>query len=321
MSVSNALLVLVAAKAGISLVSRLTIRPNRLRKEIIKYSDISNIKLLDLPVEAYEDEANDELIKENPLYEKELKEFCTVLTKKVSRQYLDNFYRNFKTLKEMEANPVKRIIRAYSESGAYNLIDNAICFETNLLSKYLNSKNHELMHAASTYYDKENGVIYSGLTQIYLDKEHIGNSRMHGVFIDEGVSQFFANKYFDPISLLPAAHTILSDEQKVASALYEILGSDKLKYYYFRGDLKGFNEALSNYVPIEDVYKFINYTDLLFEYREDRNLHFKELTEVKRFINNFLIEAYSKSRDIKNTDIQSIAFKSRCCPFKVKTLK
>ena len=123
----------------------------------------------------------------------------------------------------------------------------------------MNAKKHELLHAASTYYDKKNGVIYCGLSQMYINEEDPKKNEVYGIGITEGVTQYYANKFFDPNHELTPAYSIYEEEQMIAKTLEKIVGEEKLQSFYVRADLKGFVTEIRKYASKEDIYKFINY--------------------------------------------------------------
>ena len=301
MSFVNVLLILLATKVGISSIKKYIIRPNKLKMELIKYSSTDMVKVVDLPDELYE--GNDLDVKENEVYKKIYNQFCEVIESKIPREDLDNYYRNFKTLKE-EKTPTDYMLKYLRKGqiigGTYNLKNNTIDLETMVLSKVINSICHELLHAATTRVDKENGVIYSGLSQMFINKEDEKKNEVYGIGINEGLTQYYANKFFDPNHELTPAYSIYEEEQMIAKVLEKIVGEEKLQSFYFRSDLKGFVTEIQKYASKEDIYKFINYTDVLFYYSRDKKLKFRELDEVKKFINMFLIKAYNNSLKDKN---------------------
>ena len=197
---------------------------------------------------------------------------------------------------------LKYLSKGQLVGGTYNIKDNLIDLETTKLSKLLNSIFHELLHASSTRVDLENNVIYSGFSQMHIHKEDPRKNEVYGIGINEGFTQYLANKLFDPNHNAISAYSVYQEEQAIARALEKIVGEEKLRSLYFRADLQGLVNELEQYATREEIYKFINYTDVLFYYSQDKKLKFKELDEVKEFINMFLIKAYDKSMKAKGLE-------------------
>ena len=306
MSFANVILILLAAKVGINSIKKYIIRPHKLKMKLIQYSNTDMVKVIDIPDELYE--GNDLDVKDNSVYQKVYETFGKVIESLVPREDLDNYYRNFKTIKEIETSKaymLQHLAKGNLVGGTYNIKDNEIDLETTKISRIMNSTCHELLHAASTRVDLENSVIYSGFSQMFIHKEDERKNEVYGIGINEGITQYFANKYFNSDYEFVAAYNVYQEEQVIARALEKIVGEEKLKSLYFRADLHGLVTELEKYAPREDIYKFINYTDVLFYYSNDKKLKFKELEEVKSFINMFLIKAYDqsvKARGMEFTD-------------------
>ena len=323
MNVANILLMLLAAKVGIGSIKKYITRPNKLKMELKKYSNTDMVKVIELPDDIYLDEDKDNEVESNPVYQREYDDFCRTLISRVPRMYLDNFYRNFKTIVEKDSSIVYRLKnllkRGAIVGGSYDTKENTIDLETMKLSKYMNAKKHELLHAASTYYDKKNGVIYCGLSQMYINEEDPKKNEVYGIGITEGVTQYYANKFYDPLHMLTPAYSVYKEEQIIAKALEKIVGETKLMSCYFKANLKGLVDELEQYTSREEVYKFINYTDVLMYYSRDKNLNFPELNDVKQFINMFLIKAYNNAQKKRGESVDTTWFGMRNTPYTIKS--
>ncbi len=305
MTALQVILILIGARIGIKSIKKHVIRPRKLRMELKKYSNTDMVKVTDFPDELFEN-VDENAILDNEVYKKTYEEFGKKIVNIVNREDLDNYYRNFATIKEeplTKGYMLKNVLaRGVIIGGGYNAKENTIALETNFLSKYMNSIAHELLHAASTYHDKEKGIIYCGLSQMYLNKEDPKKNEIYGIGINEGLTQYYTNKYFIKKGTLMTSELIYKEEQVIAEALETIIGEEKTKSLYFRADLSGFVKELEQYASREDIYKFINYTDVLMYYARDKKLNFEELNKAKEFINLFLIKAYNNAiaaRDLK----------------------
>ena len=295
MNFGNVLLILLAARIGFKSISKYILRPRKLKMELVKYTNTDMVKIVDLPDELYED--NDLDISKNEVYQKTYDEFGKVIEMTIPREDLDNYYHNFKTIKETKTSTqhmLTHLSRGQLVGGTYDLKDNLIDLETSKLAGLMNSRGHELLHAASTRIDSKTGIIYSGLSQMIINEKDPKKNEAYGVGINEGVTQYFANKFFNKNHEFIAAYRVYEEEQAIAKALEKIVGEETLRHLYFTADLKGLVDILEKYASREDIYKFINYTDVLLFYSRDKKLKFEELDKVKEFINLFLIKVYDK---------------------------
>ena len=323
MHVVSIIIGLLAARAGIKSINKYVIRPNALKMELKKYSNTDNIKILELPDDIYLDESKDNEVENNEVYKKVYDDFCSTLTSYVPRTYLDNFYRNFKTITETETSAGfkfrRRITRGTLVYGSYNNLENEIDLGTSELAELTNGKEHELLHASSAYYDEKNNVIYSGFSQIHLNVEDPSKSFAFGMGINEGATQYLANKYFDPFGMKPLARKAYQEEQIIVQTLEKIVGEEKFMSCYFRADSKGLFDELIRYTSKEEVYKFINYTDVLLRHTRDKNYDFKELNEVKEFIDMFLLKAYSRAHNKSMNVLTAALFMMENAPYEIKS--
>ena len=321
---SNVILAIIALKLGISCIKRFAIRPIKLKMNLKKFSNADTVKVVELPEELYRDYNDDDLL-ENDVYRKYYEMFGKKIESIVPREDLDNYYRNFASVKE------KKISLKYKLSnflktggmiaGGYHTRDNRIDLKSGAFSNLANTISHELLHLSSTYYDEENETVYSGFYQLFIKKDKKKNEG-YGLGLNEGYTQYLANKYFDNSkSLSLNAYLSLNtykEEQIIAKGLEHIIGEDKLQSMYFRADLHSLVSELEKYATKDEIYKFINLTDLLCVYSRDKKLKIDELDKAKEFINLFLMKAYIGSMKEKGiTDKNNLLnFISECLPYK-----
>lgn len=322
-------------KMGIPNFKKHSNTKDKLSMELIKYSKIDSVKVIDLPDEAYE-EVDLTKLEDNEVYKQTYEFFCKKLKEIVPKEDLNNFYRNFSDIKMKKLSLIVSYSRFFSSGGTidgmYDPRDNSISLKNGILSKIVGTHTHELLHAASTYYDHEKGIIYCGLSQAYISKEEGKPNEIYGMALNEGFTQYFNDKYFVDhdnltFNILGEDHTIeakntiagkmiYKEEQMIAKALCTIVGEDKMMSFYFRGDLNGLIKELEQYAPRETIYQFINFTDTLCYYSAKKNAANEELKEVKTFINSFLIRLYMKA---KGNEVDGKAledFIRNCIPYK-----
>ncbi len=304
----NVLLIILGAKLGYSLIRHYITKPNYIKKNLKKYFTSDNVKVVSLPDELYET-IDESKVKDNEVYIKTFEDFGKIIEGIIPREDLDNYYRNFSTLKEKSLSFSDQIkIRAtYGgfAGGAYNTLENEVDLKTSVLGDLSGSTNHELLHASSTNYDKENNIIYSGFSQTFI-KDTDGKKTLEtfGLGINEGYTQYLNIKLFGSNSFLK--EKIYEDDQKIAKLLNIIVGEEKMQSYYFRADLKGLVEELEKYNTKEEVYKFINTTDILHTFGKYKNKRISELSEAKQYVQAFLFKSLLKSGKMTAEDLSRL---------------
>ena len=308
----------------------------KLEKELIKYTDISRVKVIDLPEELYEP-VDKTKIQDNQVYKDTVRIFGKKIQEVIPEEDLGNFYRNFSSIQMLELT-VAQIFSRFLETGGtvggqYNPKYNTIFFKDSFISSSIGAITHELLHAASSYYDRKRNVIYVGLSQMYLNLEDEKKTETYGLALNEGYTQYLNNKYFvdqnsmtlnifdkrvtiDKENYL-TKETVYKDEQIIAKALNAIVGEDKMQSFYFRGDLNGLVKELEKYQPRETIYRFINYTDVLCFYSGKINIENETVDEVKKFINSFLLSTFVKAQKSKGqeSDEEFNYFLENCLPY------
>lgn len=112
---------------------------------------------------------------------------------------------------------------------------------------------HELLHVASTAYDKENDIILSGFSQTK------GNCFI-GKGLSEGYTELCAARMFNENGKINGNKEIV----KIASLIEMFFDSPfDMRRLYFTHDLPGFIEHMSRFMEIEEVYQLINDLDKL----------------------------------------------------------
>lgn len=134
--------------------------------------------------------------------------------------------------------------------GFYDIETNVI----NVLNdNYTKTINHELLHMSSSYYDKENGITYSGFVQSH-------GKRNIGLGITEGYTEYLVKKHFDAEGSVSNAYAY---ESKIASIIEKTIGEDKMLSLYLNANLYGLLEELAKYTSMHDAYMFIMNLDFI----------------------------------------------------------
>ena len=143
---------------------------------------------------------------------------------------------------------------------------------------------HELFHMASTFYDKENDIVYSGFYQRGT-KKHIG------VGIDEGYTEHLTEMYFANKPL--RATTTYKYLKDVANLIELGIGKDKMHKFYLNSNLNGLINVMSKYVGVENALKFIESTDYVYNNLEKSIKSKKKLEKHLKFVNIITLSIYT----------------------------
>jgi len=256
-----------------------TITPINLTPEIIKkYSEIDKEKLL-------QQKFGDSIIN-----------FATTIIDKIPNVDLKLLYNNLNSLTTSTKNyNLDNLIFRTRTEAEYVARENSIKLIEN---NYNLTIDHELFHASSTFYRKEDGMIFSGFNQI-LGIKNIGNG------INEGYTQLLTERYFgENKDILPA----YKYEKLIAEKLEMIIGKEKMEQLYFSANLYGLVQELAQYEDENTVLNFINDLDFLSEQLPEN--HF--LQSEKNMLNSrlkrvyqFLLSCYIKKikTDIDNNEL------------------
>ncbi|MBO5376667.1 MAG: hypothetical protein J6A52_07465 [Bacilli bacterium] len=319
-------LLYLGLKFGIKKVIKDYVIPKSINAKIKKYSDSDQIEILDAPNELFETSSITKINNEYLESIIDVEKFEATMKTFFREEDLANFYRNLSSIKEMKSgmfNVVKfakyLISGGANVAGDYSAYSNTMKTNNSFLSKLMGATTHELLHASSTRYDKEQGVIYTGFQQI-----KVNNFEHHGIALDEGFTQLLNEKYFvapdysSPFSkefqeaLLATSYT---DEKKIVTLLADSIGLEKMKSLYLNGNLMGLVEELSKYSNVEDVLKFIAYTDALMSHNNKKKKPYEETKDAINFVLDFLTNVYVKSYVEKDENVsdKNISDAYFCC--------
>lgn len=181
-------------------------------------------------------------------------EFANLISEKFPSNILTNFYNNINEVK------IKRDfgIMMLSVSGRHSTRDNEIEIA------FLSSIYHELFHMASSYYDEETKLVYTGFRQHPCDSK--SDSIKIGIGINEGYTELLAQRYFGQEHKLPMAYGY---EVSVVEKLEKIIGQENMESFYLTANLPGLINELKKYTREEDISKFISSVDLISKHSED----------------------------------------------------
>ena len=206
-------------------------------------------------------------------FQKDLALFKKVISKKIKKEYLSNFYKNLNGLKITSDNIEKDKKQVLDIKGCYYQQENKIVLSKNIKPDTI---FHELFHVASSTI--KNGNKYSGLSQSFFYKGKWFNTAEG---LNEGYTQILTERYF------PNRKQELSSypfEKEVALSLEKIIGKDKLEQFYFTNDLKGLMQELLKYTNrIDEIDSLIIKTDYINKTIYNRN-NIKEIYKINKNI-------------------------------------
>ena len=106
---------------------------------------------------------------------------------------------------------------------------------------------HELFHMASSYYDKDEDIVYCGFS-ISINNEVIGNG------INEGYTELLTQRYLGNKHNLKKTYFF---EVKVATLLEKIVGTEQMEEYYLMASRTNLIEDLKMYTDEKKVINFL----------------------------------------------------------------
>ena len=256
---------------------------------INKISKPKNLKKIVIPLEIKKqyDEVSINIDKDTPgFYKATIVNFIEKIEQVFPKEYLTIFINNINELNFKNSNfLLSNIIGAGTaiSVGEYGVKNNKI--------KVANYKSelplyHELFHMASSVY--KNGVRYSGFRIV---PKNIFNSI--GVGINEGYTELLTERYFGSDYFLSKGYKYLKG---ISERLEEIVGKEKMEYYYLTANLKGLIDELSKYTDLSMISKFISDTDCIIQLM-DSNLTKSTESQLQKVIisaNEFLLYCYIK---------------------------
>lgn len=138
----------------------------------------------------------------------------------------------------------------------------------------LNVIYHELFHMASSFYNKDNQMIFTGFEQNNLFKKGIGKA------LNEGYTQILTERYFSE-----KLENVYNIEKSFAQVIEMIVGKEKMQSLYFRADLPGLINEFQNYCNNDEIIKLLNDLDILSKYSNKEKI--KNVNDPQILINSY----------------------------------
>ena len=174
---------------------------------------------------------------------------------------------------------------------------------------------HELLHASSTYYNKEKQERFSG-----FNHQSIPNKLNIGLGFNEGYTQLLTERLFNDGN----SSNSYENEVFYVRLIEELVGADKLSELYFKSNLNALISELSKYNSQESIYQFMDNMDLFIILKQiinDKNnenessiptlesIQFSQeidekIMETYNNLNKFILESF-ENKFINNTDYEN----------------
>lgn len=219
-----------------------------------------------------------ETINFNSRYKENIEIFYKTLIDKGLVINLDNFMRNIDNIKIY--NKWMNVFNLFDGTMAeYDSKKNTISLYTPYLLE--TTFNHELLHVASSYYDKENDINYCGFFQE-------NKSVTLGDALNEGYTEYLNDKLF----YIDISKTYYLYEMVVASLMEIIVGPNNMQKLYFDGDLYSLINILKKYNTLDGIRKFLLKMDFIMDNRDNMLLRNKVVKYIYD-VNYFLMVSYT----------------------------
>ncbi len=180
-------------------------------------------------------------------YSDELEYIIKTIKEKLPYVDLTFMNNNLEDLVIAEKNKLNKYNKrsVYTTMGSYGDIENTIYLRKNNGAKSL---SHEFLHMCSAF--NQGKIQYCGFFQRHPNNFNIGKG------LNEGFTSYLDKKLF-------GGKDTYYYIQPYIQALIKIVGEEELTKYYFRADLNGLINHLSQYIKDSYVYRFIENIDKL----------------------------------------------------------
>ncbi|MDD2504927.1 MAG: hypothetical protein PHF21_01490 [Bacilli bacterium] len=186
--------------------------------------------------------------------EPNLIKLVSTIEKNIKPEYLNNFYANLNNAKIQK----KMKLLLFGIKGKYNGQKNTLDYSIN------GSLEHEIIHLASSVYNKEEDILQSGF--VHYDK---GFNLCKA--LNEGYTDLQSRRLFNKKTLF------YNEEVRIAEFFELLFDKEELQKYYFTNDLVGFINHLSTFINREEVIKMLINFDLGFNLKKLSNPAYKVL--------------------------------------------
>lgn len=182
----------------------------------------------------------------------EIKDMVQLLEKSIPNENLYNLYNNLKTVQiEKQLSLLLLGIK-----GKYDSKNNILSYSL------ISSLEHELIHLASSYYDKGKQFWQSGFL-------NYSNNLVFAKAFNEGYTDLTARRIFNKKT------KFYDEEVKIVEKIEQLFDKERLQKYYFNNDTVALINTLCKYMKREEVIKLFVTFDLGFDLKKQGNLIYK----------------------------------------------
>lgn len=247
--------------------------------DIIELSETRLIYSTPMPeVNGYQEISLDNIDKR---FQKHIEYFHTILKETVLPDCLGLFYSRISDLNIIH-NRLKSAINTFlctGISGEYELNENEIFLYVNKGQRKV--LNHELLHLASTYVNKEMHHYQCGFHQE-------NQTTSVGKALNEGYTEHLTNYLFNSKNKSDA----YMYEMIISKLVEEIVESQVMQRLYFSGDLYNLINILNKYTTLDNIKKLLYFSDYFLDNSGSLTKR-KANIESINYINTILLETYT----------------------------
>lgn len=234
---------------------------------------------------------------------KDILKFEKELIKNINNEDLNMLYNNLKTLKSKGSIFFLQYLQLRFIGGYYSAKKNKVNILHFIKDEVI---NHELLHMASSTYDENQKISYSGFCQFNnKSKSCIGRA------LNEGYTELLNDRYFDGCNIVAPSYNVC---KFFATKLEEIIGKEEMQSAYFNANLPKLIMELEKYDSQKNIIKFIKSLDYFLKYIDINNSIIllppiksklkNNINECLTFCQECLIKWYSKQNKL-DSDIYS----------------
>lgn len=191
-------------------------------------------------------------INKNFVIPSEIKDLIQQLEKNIPKEYLYNLYNNLRTVQVEK----QLSLLLLGIKGKYDSKNNILSYSL------ISCVEHELIHLASSYYDKDKNIWQSGFL-------NYSNNLVFAKAFNEGYTDLTARRIFNKKT------KFYDEEVKIVEKFEQLFDKGKLQKYYFNNDVVALINTLCKYMKREEAIKLLITFDLGFDLKKQANLIYK----------------------------------------------
>ena len=238
---------------------------------------------------------------ENQMVQSIVDSFILELEQNISKDSLNIFYTNLKTLEIKIEDNIKEYIKLmFSKkyiTGSYDSRNNTLYAtiprDFNIINRNIMPEEerlavmyHELLHMSATILERYKDTKFSGFCQV--------KDNQIGIAINEGYIELLLHRLF----YIRMKYITYKYELHIARNVERIVGHLRMTDLYFNADLYNLVGDLERYSNINRVEKFIDDFDTLYRLQGEDKYFEEDIIHYHNDIIKFLIDTYQEKLDI-----------------------